>query len=126
MISGGSGFLGAQLVRQARAAGHTRCVAVEGGDEVDEKLPRHRRGGALPENTVLESLSNALLRAFRELPARMREVTWHWATGIPVADTACGMGIAPATVRAHLHQARLRLACNPALAAPCTEQSSDR
>ncbi|MER6563892.1 hypothetical protein ABT300_40485 [Streptomyces sp. NPDC001027] len=79
-------------------------MAVEGGDEVDEELPRHRRGGALPEDTVLESLSNAaLLRAFRELPARMREVTWHWATGIPVADTACGMGIAPATVRVHLH-----------------------
>jgi RNA polymerase sigma-70 factor (ECF subfamily) len=69
-----------------------------------------------PEDAVLESLSNAaLLRAFQQLPDRMREVTWYWATGTPVAVIARGMGIAPATVRVHLHQARLRLASDPDL-----------
>lgn len=83
-----------------------------------------------PEDTVLKSLANAaLLRAFQQLPDRMREVTWSWAIGTPVAVIAHGMGIAPATVRVHLHQARLRLAGDPDLAdahAPRTAPKSDR
>ncbi|MFF4155165.1 sigma-70 family RNA polymerase sigma factor [Streptomyces sp. NPDC001651] len=69
------------------------------------------------EDVVLESLSSvALLRALQRLPDRMREVTWSWATGAPVATIARDLGIAPATVRVHLHQARLRLASDPDLA----------
>ncbi|MFI5825006.1 sigma-70 family RNA polymerase sigma factor [Streptomyces rishiriensis] len=83
-----------------------------------------------PEDTVMESLTNAaLLTAFKQLPDRMREVTWHWATGAPVADIARGMKIAPATVRVHLHQARRRLALDPRLAdarAPSSASAGDR
>ncbi|MFF4088860.1 sigma-70 family RNA polymerase sigma factor [Streptomyces nigra] len=69
------------------------------------------------EDFVMESLSTvALLRALQQLPDRMREVTWYWANGTPVATIAQDLGIAPATVRVHLHQARLRLASDPDLA----------
>jgi RNA polymerase sigma-70 factor (ECF subfamily) len=45
----------------------------------------------------------------------MREVMLHWAMGVPVGVIAARMGIAAATVRVHLHQARLRLADDPGL-----------
>ncbi len=86
--------------------------------------------GRSTEESVLESLANeALLKAFQQLPKRMREVIWRWATGASVADIARDMGIAPATVRVHLHQARLRLASDRGLADarwPAAVRTGDR
>ncbi len=69
------------------------------------------------EEMILESQARqALLAALRQLPSRMRQATLHWAMGVHGTVIAQDMGIAAATVRVHLHQARLRLAADPVLA----------
>ncbi|MFF7205342.1 sigma-70 family RNA polymerase sigma factor [Streptomyces sp. NPDC008141] len=69
-----------------------------------------------PEDLVIESFGNStLLEALNRLPDRMRETTWLWALGTPTAVIARRLSITPSTVRVHLHQARQRLATDPAL-----------
>ncbi|MFF3456945.1 sigma-70 family RNA polymerase sigma factor [Streptomyces sp. NPDC002730] len=72
-----------------------------------------------PEEAVIEGLGNsALAEALNRLPHRMRHATWLWALGTPTTDIARQLRIAPSTVRVHLHQARQRLAADPALRHP--------
>ncbi|MCX4826818.1 sigma-70 family RNA polymerase sigma factor [Streptomyces sp. NBC_01142] len=69
-----------------------------------------------PEEIVIESFGNsAMLEALNRLPDRMRQTAWLWALGTPTAVIARRLSITPSTVRVHLHQARQRLAANPAL-----------
>lgn len=59
-----------------------------------------------PEETAVEDLRNSGLA----------EPTWLWTLGVPTARIAQQMGISPSTVRAHLFQARQRLAADPLVA----------
>lgn len=70
-----------------------------------------------PEDIAVEGLRNSgLAQALNRLPRRMREVTWLWTLDVPTAHIAQQLGISPSTVRAHLFQARQRLAADPLLA----------
>ncbi|MFE5924149.1 RNA polymerase sigma factor [Streptomyces sp. NPDC056468] len=70
-----------------------------------------------PEDYVVELLAHTdLALALDRLPHRMRRATLLWATGASTAEIAQRLGITRGTVRVHLHQARRRLAADPALA----------
>ncbi|MER5466528.1 sigma-70 family RNA polymerase sigma factor [Streptomyces sp. NPDC002668] len=71
------------------------------------------------EDTVLNSLDNGVLaEALNRLPGRMRQVIRLWALDTPTADIGRQLHISSSTVRVHLHQARQRLAADPALCPP--------
>ncbi|MGW1491299.1 sigma-70 family RNA polymerase sigma factor [Streptomyces sp. NPDC002402] len=68
------------------------------------------------EDIVLQGLDNsALAQALNRLPGRMRQVIWLWALNTPTAEIGRQLHIRSSTVRVHLHQARQRLAADPAL-----------
>ncbi|MFD3504968.1 sigma-70 family RNA polymerase sigma factor [Streptomyces sp. NPDC058678] len=70
-----------------------------------------------PEDHVLASATQMeVTQALLRLPPRMRQVIWMQVTGTPTSAIANRLDIAPATVRAHLHQARQRLLADPFLA----------
>ena len=69
-----------------------------------------------PEEIVLLSFEHQVLRqALLELPERMRQIVWLWASGLGSAAIGQQLGISPSTVRVHLHHARHRLADKLAL-----------
>lgn len=83
----------------------------------------HEEGGALaqkladgsaeanPEQGVLEDeQARTVRKAVAQLPLQQRTAVLLRANGLDVVEVAKTMGLAEGTVKAHLHQARLRLA----------------
>jgi RNA polymerase sigma-70 factor (ECF subfamily) len=77
-----------------------------------EELKRERRTSGELEIDLAEEPSEFrdLLRALRRLsPHQRAAVVLHYEADMPVREVSRLMGIAPATVRVHLHRARNRL-----------------
>jgi RNA polymerase sigma-70 factor (ECF subfamily) len=75
------------------------------------ELQRDKKRGAFPDEHAVEAPDLIdLMRALDTLPPRQRAaVILHDEEGYPIADVARLIGIAPATVRVHLHRGRTRL-----------------
>jgi RNA polymerase sigma-70 factor (ECF subfamily) len=76
------------------------------------ELQLDKSRGASPDDRVAVEAPDLvdLIRALDDLPPRQRAaVILHDEEGYPIADVARLIGIAPATVRVHLHRARKRL-----------------
>jgi RNA polymerase sigma-70 factor, ECF subfamily len=121
------GFVGGrrQIAEDAIAEAFAR--AIERGDSVRDPLPyiyrtafrlasaelqRDKTSGAFPNDQVAVEAPDLLdvIRALDMLPSRQRAtVILHDEEGYPIAEVGRLIGIAPATVRVHLHRGRKRL-----------------
>jgi RNA polymerase sigma-70 factor (ECF subfamily) len=76
------------------------------------ELQRDKKRGSFPDERVATEAPDLidLMRALDTLPLRQRAaVILHDEEGYPVAEVGRLIGIAPATVRVHLHRGRKRL-----------------
>jgi RNA polymerase sigma-70 factor (ECF subfamily) len=94
------------------------------GDEPLGHLPARTEG---PESSAEHGeVAEAVLEALRRLPVSLRvPVVLRYYADLNERDIALAIGRRPGTVKSRLHEARRRLAADPALCALVGEESTD-
>lgn len=110
-----AGYVFRVAFRELRRRGH--LPDDPDGDLAAESTPSHDHG---PEELALTSVAaDAALLSITAMPPRRRACALLvLAGGLSAVEAGAALGLAPATVRVHVHRARLDLLALPSLAPP--------